>query len=349
MPRTLSRRAALAGFAGTSTAALLGGAPSGRAQAGKVVRVTHFGGPYAALGSLLGQPFTAESGVRVEYESENSVSAVTKLQSQRDTPPFDVVMLSRGVSVRAGSGGLLAPLPPGAIRAASLLVEGAMAPRSYGVAMLLDAIDVMVDKSRLPRPIESWLDLWRPEFQGKVTLPSASLPIYFVLMQVARALTGDAKAPASIDAAFRKLRELRPNVRTFYGDPVQASQMIESGDVVAAVQFGGRIAPVMQKNPNIDHATPKEGVAGVPYDLCLVARGRDPEAALAYIDFATRKESQAALGAQLLVTPAHREAVVPSDKARFVIPSDRIWFPDEEYAAAQSAEWSRRWQREVQA
>ncbi|WP_207017969.1 extracellular solute-binding protein [Roseococcus suduntuyensis] len=319
-------------------------APAVLAQELPVLRVTHFGGPYNALTSVIAEPFAAARLGRVVYETENSVTALTKLQAQREAPPFDIVMLSRGFTGRVGGAGFLSPLDP----ARSDLVDGAIAPRNWGAAMLIDGIDIMYDRTKVTTPIESWLDLWRPDLRGLVTMPSASLPVYFVVMQIARALGGDPTQPAAIDAAFAKLREIKPNIRTFYSDPVQGSQMIERGEVAAAIQFAGRIAPVMRGNPNIVRASPREGVVGAPYDLCLVNNGRNREAAIAYIDFCLAEPQQSALAARLLVAPSHRRATVPEAAQNFLVPLDKVWFPDEEFAASRAAEWSRRWQREVQ-
>lgn len=318
------------------------------AQDLRTIRVTQFGGPYQQLEQIIGEPFAKAGKGKVVYEAENSVSATTKLQAQQGNPPFNVVMLSRGVTVRAGATGLLKAVDPGAIEGTEELVDGAVAPEGYGVAMLIDAIDIMYDSDKVDAPIESWLDLWRPDLAGKIVMPSASLPVYFTIMAVARALGEDPNSDAGADAAFSKLAELKGNVRTFYGDPVQASQMVERGEVVAAVQFGGRISAVTKNNPAIVRATPKEGVPAIPYDLAITAGSGDQDVSADYIEMAISKEIQTALAENLLVTPAHKDVSVPSDLDKYMVPLDKFWFPDETYAARMSRDWSRRWQREIQ-
>lgn len=346
--QTIDRRKFLRFAAGGLAAGAAGWTPGAFAQDARTVRVTHFGGPYAALKELVGDPFEKSGGGKVVYETENSVSASTKLQAQKDDPPFDVVMLSRGITVRNGKAGLLTPIARGELSNAAQLVPSAMAPSAYGAAMLIDAIDIMYDKSRVSAPITSWLDLWRPDLKGQVAVLAASLPVYTMVMQVARIVAGDDRKEASINAAFAKLKDLKPNVRTFYSDPVQASQMIERGEVAVAVQYVGRISAVMKSNPKIARATPKEGVPGIPYDLCTVAKSRNREVALRYIDACLAPATQTALATRLSITPAHKDAKVPAEAAHLVVPASSIWFPDEEYAADRSADWTRRWQREVQ-
>jgi putative spermidine/putrescine transport system substrate-binding protein len=346
---TVGRRAFLGSAVGGLALGASGWSPSVAAQSLRTVRVTHFGGPYGALREIVADPFEKAGKGKVVYETENSVSATAKLLAQRSDPPFDVAMFSRGVTVRNGKAGLLVPLGAGDLSNASQLVDSAMAPSNFGAAMLLDGLDIMYDASKIAAPITSWLDLWRPDLKGLVAMPAAALPVYSVVMQVARIVAGDDRKDASIDAAFAKLKALRPNVRNFYSDPVQASQMIERGEVVAAVQYVGRISAVMKGNPNVKRATPKEGVPGVPYDLCVIANGRNKDVALQYIDFCLSPEVQSALATRLSITPSTRTAKVPAESSHLVVPSASIWFPDEDFAADKSAEWSRRWQREVQA
>lgn len=347
--QTVDRRRFIGSAAGGIALGASGWGAAAFAQDARTIRVTHFGGPYAALKEIVGDPFEKAGKGKVVYETENSVSASAKLQAQKDDPPFDVVMLSRGITVRNGKSGMLVPLAKGDLANAAQLVSSAMAPGDFGAAMLIDAIDIMYDKTRVSAPITSWLDLWRPDLKGQIAILAAALPVYTLVMQVARIVAGDDKKDASINAAFEKLKDLKPNVRTFYSDPVQASQMIERGEVAVAVQYVGRISAVMKGNPKIARATPKEGVPGVPYDLCLVARGRNKDVALQYIDTCLAPATQSALAARLSITPAHKDAKVPAESSHLVVPPASIWFPDEDFAASKSADWARRWQREVQA
>lgn len=346
--RALDRRRFLGYSAGGIALGATGLSPFVQAQSPRTIRVTHFGGPYNALKEIVADPFEKTGRGRVTYETENSISATTKLQAQRDDPPFDVMMLSRGITVRNGKAGLLVPIGAGELPNGAQLVASGMAPSNWGAAMLMDALDIMYDKSKVSTPITSWLDLWRPDLKGRVAIMSSSLPVYSIVMQMARITSGDDRKDASYEAAFAKLRELKPSVRTFYSDPVQASQMVERGEVVAAVQFAGRISSVTRANPNIVRATPKEGVPAVPYDLCLVAKSKMKDVALQYIDYCLSPAVQSSLAARLAITPAHKDAKVPPESAPLVVPASSLWYPDEEFAADKTAEWARRWQREVQ-
>src|SRR6218665_3649535 len=113
MTQAISRRAALGALSVSAAAGFLAGLmPFGSravAQA-STVRVTHFGGPYQVLQKIVADPFERAGLGKVNYEVETTASALAKIQTQKDNPPFDVVMMSRATTYRAGRAGLVMAL-----------------------------------------------------------------------------------------------------------------------------------------------------------------------------------------------------------------------------------------------
>ncbi|MGH2361875.1 MAG: extracellular solute-binding protein [bacterium] len=319
------------------------------AQTLNTIRVTHFGGPYGALKDLIGAPFEQEKLGRVGYETEGSGAVLLgKLQAQRDNPPFNVFMMTRSFAVRAANAGLVSMLSPDEVPMLREVHKDAVLKNGAGVAMIFDSFDLMYDTTKVSAPITSWLDLWRPELKGKVVLPGAALAgtAVFMLLSVARALGGGER---DVEGAFKKLKELKSSVRLFYSDPNQATQLIERGEIVAAAQYSIRIGHIMKGNPAIARATPKEGVIAAPYDLCVTKGSLDQDVAKRYVNFALSPKIQESLAANLLATPTHRSVKVPAAVQRLVMTdASKLWFIDEEYAAAQQKEWADRWVREIQ-
>jgi hypothetical protein len=175
-------------------------------------------------------------------------------------------MMVRAVALRAGKAGLFTRLNAREIPAGSEVLPQAVLADNLGVAMLLDSVDIMYDSTKVSSPISSWLDLWRPEFKGKIALPAMPLAGYvtLTLLGVARTLGGGER---NVEDAFKKIKELRPSVRAFVTDPNQASQLMERSEILAAPQYSARISNVMKANAHVARATPKEGVPAAPYDL----------------------------------------------------------------------------------
>jgi putative spermidine/putrescine transport system substrate-binding protein len=341
----------LSGGLAIGVAAALGRSGSALAQELATLRATHFGGPYQSLREIIAQPFEQAKMGRVVYEVETGPTTVAKLQAQRDEPPFDVVMISRSFALRALNSGLLEKMNPAEIPEMASLKPGSAAPSGSGVALMLDAMQLMVDTKQVKEPLTSWLDLWRPELKGKIMLPAAfngGATIPFIGC-IARAVGGDEKSEAAVNEAFARLKALKPSVRGFFTDGNQPTDVIQRGDIAVAAQFAIRIANITKSTPHIVSVTPKEGACAVPYDLCIVAGAKQPKLAKTYINFALGEAVQGKLVQNLLATPS-RGNVPISPELRPMVISDpsKIWFMDEEYTAARQREWLDRYTREVQ-
>ena len=338
---------AMAAIGGSGTVPALVGGRSARAA--ETLRVTHFGGPYAALDQLVAAPF-AEAGLgNVVYLQETTASASAKLQSERDDPSFDICMMSRSGSLRAAKAGLLARLDLDRIPETANVYPDALLDGDAGLAYLVDTIEFIYD-SEQAGDIETWLDLWRPEFAGKIALPASTvaLPLY-ILPMVARALGGHETDPAAIDEAFERLIALKPAVRTFVTDPIQTTTLIERGEIAIAPHYGIRMAPSLLQYPNLRRGTPKEGAVGSPYDLCIAANSPSVELAHAYLDFVVAKEQQDRLAAEMLATTVNRDLTLPPERVELVMTDfASLAFIDEELLAERRTDWLERWRRDVQ-
>lgn len=350
MAPILDRRQFLA-FAG-SAGAVAGLGHTGflsSARAAGTLTVTHFGGPYAILSDLVARPFAAAGLGEVAYEQEVSTSALGKMQA--GTAAFDVAMMSRSPALRAINAGLLQTFNPADVPNLADSIDGVLLRDGFGAGFIMDSLDLMVDTNQVPEPLTSWLDLWRPDLAGKIALPAARVQTQsYLLPMVALAMGGDYKDDEAIDAAFAKFAELKPNVRVFYGDPGQASAMLERGEVAVAPQYSIRISSLMKNNAHIVRATPEEGVAASPYDLVIAKTAQDPALAAKYIDFILSADVQKALATEFLALPVNKTVELDADvAAKTMTDASKLNFLDEEYLASKQSEWLTRWEREIQA
>jgi putative spermidine/putrescine transport system substrate-binding protein len=209
----------------------------------------------------------------------------------------------------------------------------------------------MIDTKQVKEPVDSWLDLWKPEFNGKTALPSAANggAAFAFISCILRAVAGKDRGEAAINETFSRLKALKPSVRVFYPDSIQPTQLIDRGDIAIAPQFGIRIANQTKASPHIVKTTPKEGIAAIPYDLCIAKGSKNVELGKKYINLTLTKRVQENLVQGLLATPSRRNVDVSGEIAKLVtLDAGRIWFVDEEFAAAKQREWLDRYTREVQ-
>jgi putative spermidine/putrescine transport system substrate-binding protein len=316
----------------------------------KTLTATHFGGPYQILNKIIAAPFKDAGLGEVTYNVEFSGAAIGKMQTQKDNPPFDVALLSRSFAIRAQNAGLVSKIEKSTLTEAASLVADATPSAGWGASMILDTFDLMIDKNQVKAPVESWLDLWKPELDGKLMLPAASNPAtVFFLVCIAKAVAGEASSPQAIDEAFAKLKSLKKSVRSYYSDALQPTQLIERGEIAAAPQFGIRIANQSKKATNIVKVTPKEGVVAIPYDLCVPVQSKRQDLARTYINFTLRKDVQSALVSNLLATPVRKDVdITPDIKELVTTEFSKIWFANEDLMAVKQKDWLDRYMHEIQ-
>lgn len=347
MPR-LSRRDTLKFSLGLGAATLALSTPLRAFAAGDTLRVTHFGGPYVALESIIGDAFVASGAGEVEYEQDQPNLILAKWQAQPDDPAYDIGLLERAPTLRAGAGGLALPLTPENVPNLANALPGALADDGAGVALAFDTIDIMYDKNQVSEPITSWLDLWRPELAGKIMLPGMPIDgaIVFTLVAVARAM---GLKEEQVEETFPRFIELKDRVHSFYSDPNQASQLLERGEIAAAVQYSARIGQLMKRHDNITRATPDEGVPAIPYDLVVAAKTKAPEAAASYVNLALTPQIQEQICSAILLNPSVSGVELSDETVKYIISDQSKMFAVNDPVVIDLQQgWLERWQREVQ-
>src|SRR5690606_24269277 len=86
----------------------------------------------------------------------------------------------------------------------------------------------------LPTPPQSWEDLYKEEYAGRLLLPDLTNSTSGIVMLVHLAeLNGG--SVSEIEPAFEALERLRPNVLTYWSSQQQISSLLASGEAWAAL------------------------------------------------------------------------------------------------------------------
>jgi putative spermidine/putrescine transport system substrate-binding protein len=155
-------------------------------------------------------------------------------------------------------------------------------------------------------PPTSWLDLWNPEFKGKVIIPdiTTSHGILFIAM-LSKVLTGDY---FNADAAFAKLVELKSNVQTYWTNHDQVIQLLTSGQALMTPWISDRALYQISINAPVDLVVPKEGALFVPAMVSISAGTKHLTLAEAYINVLLDPKIQARNADVILNGPSNKLA-----------------------------------------
>ena len=348
----MDRRSFLLSASALSAAGVVGslvGPNSVQAQA-NTLRVMHYGGPYAAFDKVIGAPFAATGQARVQYSADLTTTAYTKLEADPKNPPYDAFMSVRTLSVRYAGTGLLAPVDRSLVPNLAGLDAASVVPGGTGAAMILEHLDLMYNKKTAKSPVTSWLDLWRPEFRGRIALAANNTvtPLYLIAMY-ARAVGANERDTKAVDEAFAKYRELKQHVRAFTTDPIQVSTMIDRGEADIGPQYGIRISTLAATNADVTRTIPKEGVVAVPLDLVLPKQTPNLALAYKYMDFVLSPAIQGQIAETLTATPSNKSAPLSDAlKAKILTDYSKLVYLDEAYLGTVREDWLGRWQRDIQ-
>jgi spermidine/putrescine-binding protein len=217
--------------------------------------------------------FTQKTGIKVNYDAYSSnEELLAKLQA--GASGYDVIIPSDYVVSIMIKQGLLETLDmanvPNFKNIGDEFKNLEYDPgNKYSVPYQWGTSCLVVDTSKVTRPITKWADLWDPEFQGKVVLLDDEREVLGMVLTV---LGYDKNSidPAQLDAAKAKFSELLPNVRLFDSDSPKTALL--AGEVWLGQTWNGEAAIAHGENENIAYIFPEEGCT-VWYDNLAIPKG----------------------------------------------------------------------------
>ncbi len=289
--------------------------------------------------------FEKKYGCKIIFEGTKSLVNLEKMVSNKTKPYLSVVMMDDPVLLLAAKEDVIEKITPAKVanmaklKAAAIHMDGMWTNYQQPFATIAHAT------AKLKTPPASWTELWDPKYKGKLIVPSLQntegLSMFFV---AAHLETGKPmkEAQYQTDAAFTKLRALKPNLLTVYTQMPQAFNLLEQGE---AWMIGGALssyaAERKRQGAAVDMGAPREGVMAMPSGIARVKNGPQPELALAFINEMLGVEYQKILSEVAAALPTNTAAPVPAG-----LPKD-VFVPDWAYVSDQRKAWVERWDKEM--
>ena len=340
-PKGLSRRAFNQGLLAASTLILPGWA---RAQAkGKEIVIGGAAGHKAFIDPLI-PLFEKQTGAKVLFEGTRSLVNLEKMVSNKSKQYMSVVLMDDPVMIPAVKEGVLEKLTVAAIPSLAKLKPGTVHMDGMWANYAQSCTGAAVNTGKL-KQLASYETLWDPAMKGKVIIPSLqnteglSMFLFAAMLGSGKPLKDAQYLP---EAAFTKLKALKPNLLTIYTQLPQALNLLEQGEATTiSGMIGYNAFERKAKGAPIDFALPKEGGMAMPSGIAKVKGAPEPELANAFIE--------AMLGAwQLQIAeitfslPTNTTVTPPAN-----VPKGEVFIPDWAYIAEQRKGWVERWDREM--
>ena len=290
----------------------------GTALLAQAITVVSFGGSYArASQEAYHKPFTEETGIEVRLDDYNGGLAQVRAQIEAGVVYWDVVDLNLDDAIRGCDEGLFEVIDPSALAPG---VDGSTPQEDYYPDMLsacgmgiLFFSTVYAYNSELvrgppPQTIDDFFDLERfPGRRGMRRSPTVNLEFALLADGVpADEVYEVLDTEEGLNRAFRKLDTIKDQV-VWWEAGAQPPQMLADGEVLMTTAYNGRIfnAQVLENQPFV---IVWDGQVLDFGQLAVLAGTPRWDAAMQFIEFASRPSSMAGVGRYIAYSPARKSA-----------------------------------------
>jgi len=240
--------------------------------------------------------FESETGIHVNYVTFDSNEAMyAKLKLLDDSSQYDLAIPSTYYVEKMANEGMLQEIDKSKLSNFNNLdtsfINTKIDPEnkysipymwgSTGLAINGDAVD--------PKSVNSWADLWQPEYKGQVMLTNDMREVFGMALSTL-GYSGNSKNPEEIKAAYNKLTSLMPNVKTFNSDAARMPY-IEGETNVGMIWNGEAVMANDEGLTSLVYKYPSEGAILWMDNFVIPKSAQHVDAAHQFIDYILRPEN----------------------------------------------------------
>lgn len=269
--------------------------------------------------------FEAETGISAPNDPKNSGQALAALQAEADSPVADVAYVGIAFAEQLTEAGLLQPYAPAGTENIDPNLKSQddlwATVHSGAVAFLVN--EDFLDGAAVP---QSWEDLLKPEYEGKVGFldPTQAAVGYSVATAANEAMGGDLN---NWEPGFEYIEKLQDNGAIISAQT--ATAQVAQGEIPILIDADFNGYKLRDEGANVTVVIPEEGSINIPYIMGLVAGAPNEENGKKLLDFYFSEDGQA-LWAEGYMRPVNGE--IPESIA------DKF-LPEEDYERVESIDY----------
>lgn len=196
----------------------------------------------------------------------------------------------------------------------------------YTVCYTWGVTAMVYDKTKVKTKTDSWEALWDEDLKGQILMFNNSRDAMAIAMQLC-GINPSNCTKDDVDKAAAKLKEQKPLLKKYVMD--QVFNEMEKSQAAIAPYYAGDIATMMDINPDLDYAMPKNG-SNLFYDaMCIPTSSKDKENAEKFINFMLKPEIAAANFEYLNYATPNQKAY--DEYLDDEIKENELIFPSDEY------------------
>lgn len=313
---------------------------------GQELRISTFSFNAELLQKNVYDPFMEKTGCKLIVEGGKNAERVTKIKEAPGN--YDIVIIGDAFIADLIDAGLIDTVDKSKLTNLDALYDAAKAPfgEEYGPAYTFNRLGIVYDDAAVATDITSWADLWSPEMKDSLVIPDITAttgPLFYYSVAKMLNLTPG----KDDDAIFAKLAELKPNIVKTYTSANDAINMLNQGEVTAAVLLDYSYTEAKKANENYLWIDPSEGSYSGYNTINIIKDCKNKELAEAFVNFYISKEVQLAEALDGVDSPVRKDVeLTPEQAANFTYGADMInslILPDWSVINENKAQWTQRW------
>ena len=195
----------------------------------------------------------------------------------------------------------------------------------YSVPYTWGVVAIVYNKKLVDDKVDSWDILWDEKYRNNILMFNNPRDAFGVaLLREGYSLNTENKK--EILAASEQLKKQKPIVQAYVMDEIFGK--MESGSSAIGVYYAGDIKGMMDVNPDLTYALPKEGTNRFTDAICIPTTAKNKEAAEMYINFLCETDIALANCDYIGYSTPHTEAYkLLDDETK----NNPLQYPDDEY------------------
>jgi len=277
-------------------------------QAADPLVVSVWGGNWKdTIDRVVAKPFTAKTGVPVEFEVGGTIDRLAKARVAKGNPLVDVTFTTSHVARLYISDGLFSPLDMSKLPNAKELAREAIRSE-YHIGGWAYVYTIVYRSDLVKEDITRWSDLWKPSLRGKIAMPDFD-PSHIIT--IAALMEGGNEI--TWQKGQERLRQLKPSIVAFFSTDAQSQDLMKTGQAPVQVMLSVNAYHLQEQGLPVTLVQPADfpGIVGID-TMAVMAGTKKAEAAHQFINLALSKEIQTQLVESLKAGPVNGGATVPT-------------------------------------
>lgn len=286
----------------------------GKAAPGGSLVITSYAPPWQDfLTKEILPGFERETGAKVELAVGLSRDWVAKMRvAGKNNPPYDVMIANTTWVSAIRKEGFFAKFTVDKVPNLADVWPELRNKDDNGVITLVGALGIAYRTDLVPNPPKRWVDLWKPEYKGKLgiySINNSAAPMF--LMLTAKLFAKDEK---NMDVAFQKTKELFPVRQTdFSGD---MEKLLVAGEIQLGILDAPAASRLRKQGVPLAWVPPIEGVFMFEQDTNVSEFAPNKELAFKFVNYFLSLPVQEKWASAFWWTPANRKVKIEGQLAQ---------------------------------